>query len=395
MWPFALFVALLMAAVLFLVLRPLLRRSEPVDAHPHDALNVAIYRERIAELDADRASGELVEEDYLEARTELERDLLSDVADRRESAVGPAGRRPIAAVAVGLTVPVIAILAYLSLGTWSGLAPRDEPIAAVPESLPDMIQSLAARLREEPDDADGWQLLARSYFALDQFADAVAAFERAHELAGDEPDLLVAYAEALAKTADNQLTGRPRELLERALRLQPAHQKGLWLAGFAAAQAGRPAVAVAHWKALLAFQDPQSEQARVITALVSRTSGEVSSEVTGPYLDVRIELSPELAATLDGTETVFIYARAVDGPPMPLAAVRRLASELPMAVRLDETTSMTGALTLSSATQVVVGARVSRSGTVTPTSGDLQGLSDPLEVSANPPVTVVIDRVLE
>ena len=395
MWPFALIVGLLVAAVLGLMLPPLLRRDAPVDPDPDDELNRSIYRDRLAELETDRAAGELTEAEYREARDELERDVLIDVRDRAAPAAA-SGPRPITAVAIGLGLPAIAALAYLSLGTWHALAPAavDGSDQASAGSLEEMTAGLAARLRSDPDDGEGWLLLARSYATLDRSEEAVEAFSRALSILGDHPDLLVDYAEALATIAGNRLTGEPSRFLDRALDLQPAHQKGLWLAGFAALQAARPSVATERWQTLLALQDPQSEQARVITQLIARTGEEAPAGAGQARLDIRVELAAELAATLDGSETVFVYARAVDGPPMPLAAVRRAASELPLAVTLDETTRMAGPLTLASAKQVLIGARVSRSGSVAPASGDLQGLTGPIEVGTPTPVTVVIDRVL-
>ena len=257
---FWLLASFMILAALALVVPPLMRhratgRDAPVDA------NVALYRERLAELDGERDRGEVEADRYATLREDLERGLLADVGALEVQRTGASPPPYWMAIAVAVMVPVCGLGFYLWLGSPHGLDSQSsiaETTAGTEQapSVEAMVASLAARLADNPADAEGWLLLGRSQVVLERFDAAIVAFERAHALLGDDPTLLADWAEAEAAIAGNRFPTTALGRLERALELDPGHEKALWLGGFAAAQAGRPDVAVARWERLLARQTP-------------------------------------------------------------------------------------------------------------------------------------------
>ena len=463
----------MIAAALVLLVPPLLRgpaarHDAPGPARDANvAANVALYRERLAELDRERDRGEIEAERYAALRGDLERGLLADVdaavdaAPVGHAAGGEAARRPPPrwmAVAIGLTMPVCGLGIYLWLGSPQGIDPRGQPPRAVAdsaaassavagsaaaggaESAPDveaMVDSLAAKLAAEPDNAEGWLLFARSRVVQERFSEAVTAFERAHALLGDSPALLTDWAEAEAGVAGNRFTASTLERLDRALELDPDHEKALWLGGFAAVQNGHTDTAVARWERLLARQTPGSREESVVTELLAQVrgtgntapaarseaagsigsasgtgSGNGTESATGAGSEngagseggtgaeggarivVEVGLAPDLAVELDAGEPVFVFARAPSGGGPPVAVARTLVGALPATIALDESNAMIPSRSLASVERVMVGARVARSGTANRTSGDVEGVAGPVAVAGNAPIRVVISRIV-
>lgn len=384
-------------ALAFLV-PPLLGRGSSRQPPSSEQLNISIHRERLEQLQADLESGALTQERFESSRDELGRSLLEDLAgDRAESGARPA-RSHWTALVIGMALPLVSVPLYLWLGSSESLSP---PVVADTQqqlSVEGMVSGLAERLRSQPNDAEGWLMLARSYQVLERYQESVAAYGRAHELIGDQPQLLVDYAEAAAlATGQNQLAGRPTELLDKALALEPDNHKGLWLSGFAALQAGQQTKAISLWERLVGLMESQPEQAQMVREMIARTSAEPGSQAdreSAPdaAIQVRVSIDPELGALIDGGETLFIFARAIEGPPMPLAIQRRQARDLPLEVTLDDSMSMMPAFKISGFSTVTVGARISRSGNATPQSGDLQGFATPVEVNREARVELTINE---
>ncbi|MDX1432649.1 MAG: c-type cytochrome biogenesis protein CcmI [Gammaproteobacteria bacterium] len=401
---------LLLALALALMVPSLLGARRRADAGAAGDAAVGVYRTRLAELDEEHRLGMLGASELEQARTELARELLAE-DDAAPDAVDPAAprrRRLRSALAVALLVPALSLSLYGWLGEpgalgESGRAPDDErgePHAARAE-LEAMTARLAERMRAEPDNAEGWLLLARSYMTLDRHAAAAAAYEAAHRLRGDDPVLLADMAQAKALARGDDFLGEPAELLERALALDPDQPKALWLGGFAAAQRGEPALAAARWRRLLEQQPQGSEGARILAELVARIgaepaapAGATAPEAPAASLEVTVRIDERLADRVSDDDVVFVFARAVDGPPMPLAVARTRVGELPATIRLDDDDAMAPGMRLSAFARVVVGARVSRSGEARAASGDLQGLSAAVAVADGAPVEVVISEIV-
>jgi cytochrome c-type biogenesis protein CcmH len=386
--------AALAALALALVLRPLLARRGAAGVSRREA-NIAIYRDQRRELDADLAAGKLAAAEHEKARAELEARLLEDVDAAADEPRAPRGGWR-AAVLVGLAVPLAALAVYFAVGTpaaVTGLPGQGEVTAGQIEV---MVQRLAARLRENPDDVDGWKMLGRSYAVLGRFGEAVDAYSKAALRAPRDAQLLADFADSLAMARGRSLQGEPEKLLQRALEIDPQNLKALALAGTAAFERQAFKAAADYWQRMLPLVPPESEDAQAIRDNVAQATQLAGGEPPAPQaagLRGSVRIAPQLKGKFDPEDTVFIYARAAEGPPMPLAVLRVKARELPADFALDDSMAMAPGMTLSAQARVVVTARVSKSGGATPQPGDLQGASAPVASDANG-VTVLIDTVV-
>ena len=370
--------AALAVAALALVLRPLLFTRKRAELSRRE-VNVSIYRDQLRELDADLAAGTLAQADYERARAELEARVLEDVAE--ESPPRSRSARSLT-LALALAVPLCAAVLYIAVGNPGAI---DSPAV----QLQTMVERLAAHLRENPDDSAGWKLLGRAYASLERFPEAADAYAKAAVRAPRDAQLLADFAEALAMARGRRLEGEPEQLIARALELEPQNLKALALAGTAAFARKEYAAAAAHWEKMLPLVPADSEDARSIQASVDEARALIGKK----DLKGVVKLSPKLAGQVSPEDTVFIFARAADGPPMPLAVLRKQVRDLPLAFSLDDSMAMAPGLRLSGFPRVVVAARVSKSGEAAPRPGDLQGSSAPVANDAEG-VNVVIDSVV-
>ncbi len=407
--------AMAVIAAAFVVV-PLLRGRTA--AGPTEAqANLEVLRGHRREIEADIATGTLPAEAREEALAELVGRAADDLADTPEAPASPAaGPRPWpVAVAAGVVVPALAFALYLAVG--SPLA-VDPALAKAPSQLDEhqivaMVDSLAAKMKERPDDAQGWALLARSLASLERFKEAAQAYEHLAKLVPPDAQVLADYADTLGMAQGRSLRGRPAELIRQALEIDPAHRKALALAGTAAAEAGDFPAALGHWQKLASVLPADSEDARQVEQIMEEVRQQAkASGVTPPPAVAKatapkaaaapastgsvsgsVAVAPEIASRLSGTETVFIFARAESGPRAPLAVVRAKARELPMKFALDDSQAMAAGMNISSAGAVRIEARVSRSGEATPRSGDFVGASAVVKPGARD-VAVVVDKVV-
>jgi cytochrome c-type biogenesis protein CcmH len=370
--------AALAVVALALALRPLLFAPKKGNLSRSET-NVSIYRDQLRELDADRAAGTLADADYEAARLELESRLLQDVVP--ESAPSRGASRGLI-VTLALAVPLCAAALYYAVGNPRSI---DTPV----QNLEAMVERLAAHLRENPDDATGWKLLGRSYASMERFPEAADAYAKAAVRTPRDAQLLADLAEALAMARGRNLEGEPEKLLARALELEPQNLKALALAGTAAFGRRDYRAAVTHWEKMLPLVPAESEEGRSVRASVDEARALISQKP----LQGRVSLSNKILPHVSPDDTVFIFARAVEGPPMPLAVLRKQVRDLPFAFALDDSMAMAPAMKLSGQPRVIVGARVSKSGDPAPKPGDLQGASAPVANDAQG-VNVVIDSVV-
>ena len=376
-----------------------------------DALNIALFRDQLTELEADHAEGNLTEEQLAAAKRELQRELLDEV-DGSETAATVQPRGRLAAPLVGLLVPLLAIALYLQLGqshllTEEGQAELAQAQQAAHDmaNVDGMVQQLAARLQQDPDNLEGWQMLGRSLLAMQRYPDAARAFAQTIRIGGEQPDLLADYAEALAMASDGQLIGDPLELVDRVLAMQPMHEKGLWLGGIAAFQRSDFGAALDYWgrldqvitvghpnRQLLTDYMAQARSALAGGGAPVAATGDGIPAAADTSIEVTVDLDPSLVGRLADGDTLFVFARAAQGPRMPLAIVRQTAVDFPLTVTLDDSQAMMPNLRLSGFSEVTVGARISRSGDATPQPGDLQGSVDKVLVGADREVRVAISE---
>jgi cytochrome c-type biogenesis protein CcmH len=378
----------LAALALALVLRPLFF-NRPNDRLSRKDSNIAIYRDQLRELDADLAEGKLSHEDHTRSRAELEARLLADVDAPEAPARRRAGRG--LPVAIAAALPLAGLALYLAVGNPAALAPRADPHAFDEQQLIALVEKLAARMRDKPDDPEGWKLLGRSYAALGRFPEAFDAYAKAALRKPRDAGLLADMADVLATMRPTRLQGEPEKLVLRALEIDPDNLKALALAGTAAFDRRDFDGAVRHWSRMLPLVEPNSEDARQIQGSINEARSLAGAPVRA--LNGRVSLAKSLAAQASPDDTVFIFARAAEGPPMPLAVKRVRVRDLPLEFSLDDSMAMAPGLNLSAHPRVVVGARVSKRGTPTPQPGDLQGISAPVANDARG-VAVTIDQVV-
>ncbi len=424
MTSFYLAVAALVVVALALLLRPwwlASRRSAGADSLP--ALNAAIHRDRLGELERDRASGALAAADFAEAREELERQLIDDTAATEVAAAAGFGRGN--AIAIGILLPLIAIGLYALLGSPAAVLPGEVQTQRATADMEQLTAKLAAKLEQSPDNPEGWAMLARSYKSLGRWDDAERAFTRIGPELNRNAELLAELAEMLVQK-NNGFDDRSRQLVQQALRLEPGNMLALFMGGGDAFGSGRYAEAAALWQKLLPQLEPGSEDAQMVEAniakAVERSGGAkpgtprrdalagavapqdevhraaaskdkaVAAKATGKSVSGRVELSAALKAKANADDVVFIFARAVDGPRMPLAAQRARVADLPLDFMLDDSQAVMPTANISSAEQLRVEVRISKSGTATPGKGDLTGKSAAVKPGAKG-LRIVIDQI--
>ena len=407
MTAFVAIAGLLAIGALAVVVLPLMRRHRQAGVS-RNAINVAVYRDQLRELEGDLRAGTLERNQYDRSRTEIETRLLQEAGTAEEEAAPPRSER--GAVAFAVALPACALLIYLLVGN-----PQAIQIAGTAqgpahgmgqEQVLAMVEQLAARMRANPDDPEGWKLLARSYASFGRYKEASEAYANAAARVTNDAQLLADYADTLAMAQGHTLEGKPEKLIERALAIDPANVKALALAGTIAFNRKDYAKAVQNWERILAGVAPDSETAKAVRANIAEAranaGGTLASAAPPPAPQASgtvgrvsgvVKLAPALAGKVEPTDTVFIFAHAANGPRMPLAILRRQVSDLPIEFALDDSMAMTPQMKLSSFPQVVIGARVSKSANAMPQPGDLEGSSEPIKVGAND-VNVVINSVV-
>ncbi|MCU7916942.1 MAG: c-type cytochrome biogenesis protein CcmI [Candidatus Thiodiazotropha sp. (ex Epidulcina cf. delphinae)] len=418
---------LIVLAMAFVAL-PLMRKRTEASVSS-DELNLAVFKQQLAELDSDLDSGILDQTRYDAARKDLEKELLTDVSGKSNKPESTASGRAMALAA--LLIPLMAMLLYQNLGSPEIIQRLAEQPTAMPatashaqqgqgstQNLPpmeDLVNRLAKKLEDQPDNLDGWVMLGRSYMAMNNQTAAINAYERALQIDDGNVGLLIAYAEAVAATTGNDFTGRSAPMIEKAYRLEPKNPNVLWLSGIVAYQQNQFQTALDRWQLLQGMLKPQTAELESVTKAIDDTRSKLGlSPIEAPLpniaqakqpasaktvaeksnsLLVEITLSPELQAKAKPDDLLFVYAKALSGPPMPLAAARKKVSDLPLSIQLDDSMAMMPQMKLSAFPKVIVGARISLSGNPTAQSGDLEGEFKPVTPGQPEPVRVIINSV--
>ncbi|HDS1769407.1 c-type cytochrome biogenesis protein CcmI [Pseudomonas putida] len=383
---------LLLAALSFLLL-PILRGRRRQQEEDRTALNVALYQERIAELAAQQAAGVLDEAQMAKGRDEAARELLADTEGAEAPRQGHLGKAlPLLAA---MLVPLMALGLYLHFGAADKVALTQE-FAEAPKSMEEMTTRLERVVQAQPDSAEAMYFLGRAYMAEQRPADAARTFERAVALAGRQPELLGQWAQALYFAANKQWSPQLQALTDEALKADPNEVTSLGLRGIAAFEGERYQEAIDYWKRLLA-QLPEGDTSRAalqggIDRAAERLGGVPAQAEPAPVaarLKVRVELADALKDKVKPDDTVFIFARASNGPPMPLAAKRVTVAQLPIEVELSDADAMMPQMKLSQFAEVQLVARVSRAGQ--PTQGEWIGRGAPLPSATRATQRLTID----
>ena len=418
-WPLA--IAMALFALIFTV-PPLLRKRQPGKVD-RNRLNAAVVKEQLTELQADLDAGKLDQTAYAAARHDLERELLDelDKDDTPTEQNTHSGRWAIA-LFVPL-IPLLAIALYQQLGARNLLDKIETGQvqqastgngAAPPHNIEKVVAKLAQRLSEQPDNLEGWVLLARAYGSMQRFQESANAYKQARRLAGDQPDLLIDYADMLVSANGGSFSDEVGQLLQTALQQQPGNLKGLWLMGHWKYQRGDNSGAIEDWQQVARQLPPgNAEDAAAISqqiqmararmgdtgdtapAVAEAPASSKTAAAAGGSIKVSVTLDAGLADKASPDDTVFIFARAVSGPRMPLAIARKKVRDLPVNVTLDDSMAMSPAMVLSRFPRVTLGARISKSGQAIKKSGDLQGIRSPVTPGQKETVQIVIDEIVE
>lgn len=405
---------LLVALTIVFLVWPFRRRPAHEDLS-RQQLNAAIYRDQFADLERDRAAGTLSQADYDQARTELQRRLLEDSRNEASTATRTQATVPGRALPIALAtfLPLAGVMLYLVLGNPVALNPPAN--AGSPHSqqltqqdIEKMVAGFAAKLENEPENYQGWAMLARSYKAMSRFPDAARAYERTGPMLETSADLLVDYADTLAATSG--FDKKVMATIERALKLDPKQPQALWLRGTAAFEAKQYVKAVADWEYLLTLFPADSEEsgairaniaeARQLGGLKAAPAAKVSPGVTAPTtqgaakasIRGRVEIAGALAGKLPADAVLMVVARPNDGSRMPVAVVRASAASLPFEFTLDDSLAMSPDRKLSQFPELLVEARVSKTGQAVPQPGDLFGPAVAVKLGAQN-VPLKIDQV--
>lgn len=382
---------LLLAALAFLLI-PVLRGRKAQAEEDRTSLNVTLYQERLRELEVQREAGTLTREQEQAGRDEAARELLADTegAQRQVGSKVLGGKVPLIAA---LMMPLLGYGLYLHWGAIDQVE-RARTFAEQPQSIAEMTARLEASLKENPESAEGWYFLGRTYMAQERAGDAAGAFERAVTLAGRQPELLGQWAQALYFAGDKRWNEQLQGLTDEALKADPEEATSLGLLGIAAYEDGRFSDAIGFWERLVAVLPEQDPSRMAIQGGIERARTQLSPETASApqaprQLTVRVDLAASLKEKVQPGDSVFVFARATSGPPMPLAVKRLTVADLPAEVSLSDSDAMMPQLKLSGFDQVQLVARISRQGDAT--AGEWIGRSAPLPSSTQEPQRLLID----
>ncbi|PHN44150.1 c-type cytochrome biogenesis protein CcmI [Pseudomonas syringae] len=385
---------LLMVALSFLLI-PLLRGHRAQREEDRTALNVALYQERLSELQVQHEQGVLSVAQLQSARAEAARELLADTEGAEPARTSRLGK-PLLVLAA-LLVPLLGLAGYLQLGA-SDRVELSREFARPPTSLADMTQRLERSVQAQPDSAENLYFLARSYMAQNRPGDAAQMFERSVALAGRQPELLGQWAQALYFASGKHFTPQVQALTDEALQADPKEVTSLGLLGIAAFETQRYQAAVDYWTRLLAALPADDASRSALEGGIARARDNLAKRVANaapaPAVKAKsIKIHVELAAALQGkvrpNDSVFIFARAINGPAAPLAVKRITVADLPADVELSDADAMMPQLNLSNFAQVQLVVRVSRTGQ--PTTGEWVGRSQPLASDTAAQQALIID----
>lgn len=378
--------ALLLVALAFLLL-PILRGRRAQTEEDRTALNVALYEERLAELTAQNVAGTLSDEQLEAGRADAARELLEDTEGSDTPRLAKLGRSvPLIAA---LLVPLVGYGLYMHWGAIDKVQMARQ-FTDQPRTVEEMTAHLEQAVKEQPDSTEAWYFLGRTYMNQERPADAAKAFQRVVDIAGRQPELLGQLAQALYFARDRQWSDELQTLTDEALQGDPQELTSLGLLGIAAYEEERYQDAVRFWELLVAALPEEDPSREAIRGGIERARQQIdggsasaqedsAAETAGVTLQVEVDLASEVAQAVSPQDTVFVFARAVSGPPVPLAAKRLTVADLPATITLGDADAMVPSMKISSVEQVLLMARISQSGDAT--KGEWMGQSEAVNTS--------------
>ncbi len=371
--------------------------------------NITIARQRLADLKQSHANNQLSDTDFKQQSGEIELALGYDLEAEADSTPAQSSQGKWAIPILVWFIPFLSLLSYLMLGDLDALTKLEKQNQISQQrqndqqTIENMVAGLAEKMKQNPDDAKGWQMLGRSYKAMKKFDQAAEAYGQAYRLLGDQTEIMLLYADALG-LQQGTLKGKAAELVTKAVQQEPENTTGLWLAGMAQAEQGHLQTALQHWLKLKTLIKPDTKEYNDLNSLIgslqqrigeqpaSATNDAPAASATG--INVSVSLDENWGDKVSQSDTLFIYAQALQGPKMPLAIAKKQVSDLPLSVELNDSMAMMPGMTLSSFEQVKVIARISKSGTAMPQAGDVMGFQVVKDKQATPSVQVEINQLM-
>jgi cytochrome c-type biogenesis protein CcmH len=385
---------LLLVLVLVLLLRPFIfpARSK---ATSRRQMNAVIYREELDKLEAEHTAGIITSADYEIAHAEMRQRLFQDTIEEDDQEVAGSAKK----TAIGLSIFIVLLSSalYFSLGDVVRIAQRNSEKPITQESVEKMVAEFAIKMEKDPSNLKGWAMLARSYRILGRNEDAAKAYARAGNFIDSDPQLLADYADVLAANANGSFVGKPLQLINQALKLDPDNLMALWLSGTASYNASNYKAAVQTWEKLAKQIPPNSDEARAIQGSIAeaRSKGGLAAPApdasSAKNISGKIELSAELKSKIKPGDIVMVIARK-PGERMPVAVLKVPASEFPMSFTLNDSLAMNPSAPLSQLTEASVEVRISKTGMAKPEAGDLISTSQTIQVGTKD-VRLLVNQV--
>lgn len=409
-------VVLILIAVVFIV--PALLKKNHTFSDEYDDLNVEIAKERLKEIKFQLEAGEINQQTYQQLHDELESTLALDLSNvpLSEPQVQKKTNK-LTAVLLAAVIPLASAAIYYQLGDFAAATGTRIEATVIPAgddrpqmTIEDAVAKLEQRLAEEPENPEGWFMLAKTYMTMKQYHKAVSAYEQVIEQIGEDPQILLRYADALAMTEGGNLTGAAKPVVDKIIGLMPDNSTVLWMAGTAENQLNNHSKALAYWYKLrpmliedagaLAQLDGLIKSAEshlsptdVVELKKLAPSVKINAAINPAEIIVTVELDPALKEKVSPDDTLFIFAKAMQGPPMPLAAVKKTVAALPLTVSLNDAMAMMPQMKLSSFEQVKILAVISKSGQPGTQPGDLFAEASPVDVKSGKKIKLIINKI--
>lgn len=410
---FLLFSALAAVFLLWPAIRTQVVRKSQLTVGQQDAINESVYKDHIADVSASQERGELADDEAESLKKDLEKTLIQEnkIDTQAEQPLVVSWRSKMPVIALVVAIPLVAFLFYQHQGAsedWKIYELMSSAQQSTTRAETDeLYNSLIERTAAAPENTQSWYLLATMAVRKGEYEEAVRAFKKVLEQQPEAAHVMAELANALFLQAGNTITPAVRDYTEQALALEPKNTDALGLAGIAAYQAGRYQEAIDRWTLALGTFHPDSPSSEAISQAIAQaqialenspqadSAGAPSKAEQKPSAKVALKVSLADGVELDPNWTVFIYARAWQGPRMPLAIQKVPVSELPLSIELTEEMSMAQGMTLSSFSQVELVARVSQADNAIPKSGDWEVTLGPVTpAEQSKPASLVISEQL-
>lgn len=383
---FWLIIAALVLLALGLLIVPIWRQKTVLSVS-HSQDNIAIARQRLAELKQQLVDAEISQSQYDQYYLELQQSLNDDLSSASETPALQGKGRWVVWLLL-LLVPAVSVPLYLNLG--DTLALEKAQLQQNATEIHDKIPGLIAHLQQNPSDLQGWLMLGKSYVFLQDYPKAAQVFAKLYQLQPENLEVILNYADNLAMSRDGQLAGEPAALIEKALTLEPNNNEALWLAGMAKMEAGDYQQALNYWQKLANQLPADAEGLGQVQAMIA----EATAQANTPKTEIAVKVTLDTTLKAQANQTLFVYAQAVTGPKMPLAIVRKQVSDLPLSININDSMAMQPNLHLADFKQLKIIARISKTGDASTQKGDLIGSTE-ISLPISQAVSITINQAVD